>query len=143
VEPLDRTTTLAAHSARRVQATHLYYSANLSRFCERRERGITTLLATYGRGVLCLVVAGELLLDLVHDALLLSCPVVGGASSGHASVFVLAVGAGTHLLALILLLVATGELLLDLLLYALPPATHAVILRLSPGRRKHVKNIQL
>jgi hypothetical protein len=95
------------------------------------------------------VLAGQLLLDLVHDTLLLSSPVSAVCSrAGHSGVPLLPVGAagcsgarhsGVALLSVgatcrcgvLLVIVAARELLLDLLLDALlPPPAHAVILGL-------------
>lgn len=91
---------------------------------------------TYGRSVL----SGQLLFDLVHNAFLLAGALgAGGVGAagvsllpvGAAGVSLLPVGAAGRRRGVLVVLVASGQLLLDLLLDSLlPPSAHAVVLRL-------------
>jgi hypothetical protein len=94
--------------------------------------------ATYRRRS---VLSGQLLLDLVHNAFLLA-GALGAGGVGAAGVSLLPVGAaGVSLLPIgaagrrrgvLVVLVASGQLLFDLLLDSLlPPSAHAVVLRLK------------
>ena len=77
------------------------------------------------------MLSGQLLLDLVHDAFLLA-GALGTVGSG-AGVSLLPVGgAAAGRRGVLVVLVASGQLLLDLLLDSLlPPSAHAVVLRLG------------
>ena len=87
------------------------------------------------------MLSGQLLLDLVHDALLLAGALgVGGAAgsrASHAGVSLLPVGTAGGRGVLVVLLVSSGQFLPDLLLNALlPPPAHAVVLGLEITKEK-------